>query len=155
MALPPLIINHNIMELQISWLIPQIQQLELQKSKLLTRALELEAEYRNSPAYLEWVKISQEAELAKQQEQELREQGKQIMLEKGLKTFTTLDWITIQLNATPWSLVVEKESEAELPDEYWRIKKEIDKTKLKKDYLEWKFYNDWVYINQDYNLKIK
>lgn len=143
------------MELQISWLIPQIQQLELQKSKLLTRALELEAEYKSSPAYKEWVKISQEVELAKQQEQELREQGKQIMLEKGLKTFTTLDWITIQLNATPWSLVVEKEVEAELPDEYWRIKKEIDKTKLKKDYLEWKFYNDWVYINQDYNLKIK
>lgn len=142
-------------ELEIWGLIPKIQSIDITKWKLLTRALELEQEFKNTPSYQEWVKVSQEAELAKQQETELREQGKQIMLEHWLKQFKTLNWVTVQLNWTPWSIVVEKEAEERIPEEYWRIKKEIDKTKLKKDYNEWKFYDDWVYINTDFKFIIK
>lgn len=85
-------------------------------------------------------------------ETELREKGKQIMLENGLKEFEMLDGTIVQLNKTPGALVIEEG--ATFDEKYYRVKKEIDKTAIKKD------FNAGVplegcYIQSDYKFIIK
>lgn len=139
----------------VSWLIPQIRNAEREQLKLKSDIAILEAEYKESEAYKNYLKLSRELQEAEAKELDLRNVAKNLMLENQLHDFTTLDWVTVQLNKTPWQLIIEKSAEQNIPEKYWKITKSIDKTSLKKAYTEWEFYDDWVYINTDFRLVIK
>jgi hypothetical protein len=76
------------------------------------------------------------------------------MISNGLKKFEALNWTIIQLNETPWALIIENEKI--VPKEYIikKITKTIDKKQLKEDIKEWLIL-EWVSIKKDYNLVIK
>lgn len=138
---------------QVSWLIPNIRQTQIEISKYKTQLLEVEEELRNSPTYklvneLKWIVTDLE-----KQENDMRETAKQLMIENNLHDFTTLDWQTVQLNRTPGALVID--DWAVIDDKYCRIKKEIDKVQIKKDFNAGLITDPNIYIQSDYKLIIK
>ena len=138
---------------EVSGLIPKIQQTQIDLMKLNTLYLEAKQELEQSDLYkaVNWFRIMIEEK--ENEEKILRENGKDLMIQNWLHDFTTLDWVTVQLNKTPGSLKIDDNFEC--PEEYFRIKKEIDKAKLKKDYNDWKFYDDNISIDVEYKLVIK
>jgi len=143
----------NEISTQVEWLVPQIRNYEREQLRLKNEQAILENKFKNSKEYKNYLKISKELIEAGNKEKDLRNEAKQIMFTAWLHDFTTLDWVTVQLNKTPWSLKIEEWFTC--PEEYKRIKTEIDKTKLKKDYIDWKFYDDNISIEVDYKLVIK
>lgn len=111
-------------------------------------------ELQSSDLYKEVKQLELRVNQLEREENEMREQGKQIMLDSGLKTFTTLEWVVIQLNKKPWSLIIEDESK--VPAEYIKEKvtTSIDKKTLKED-ISQGLLIEWVYISEDYTLVIK
>ncbi len=111
-------------------------------------------ELQNSDLYKEVKQLELRLNQLEREEDEMREQGKQIMLDSGLKTFTTLEWVVIQLNKKPGSLIIEDESK--VPPEYIKEKvtTSIDKKTLKED-ISQGLLIEWVYISEDYTLVIK
>jgi len=97
-------------------------------------------------------KMKREAE---GQEITLREQGKQILLDSGMKEFTTLDGTTVALQFTPWALVIWEG--ATVPSEYMRVKttEEVDKTAIKKAIADGVDFGKDIYIQKDAKLIIK
>jgi hypothetical protein len=76
-----------------------------------------------------------------------------MMISSGIKDFTMLDGTTIALHITPWSLTID--SGAVIPEEYYRVKKEVDKTALKKAFNDGKITDPNIYISKDYKFVIK
>lgn len=140
---------------QISGIIPQIQEIFLFNSEIRKELEEREKELKNSILYLqvEWYKqLIRENE---EKEAQLREQGKQIMLGNGLKKFEMLDWTTIQLNSTPWALLIAEG--VQLDKKYYKEKTTVtmDKVQVKKDFMEWLILDPGVSIESEYKFVIK
>lgn len=141
-------------EITTQWIINFIQQTQTMKSKLNLELLNKKEQLKNLPLYIEIQDLETSIKELDKQEEQAKEQGKQIMLESWLKKFEWLDWTIVQLNKTPWALVIEIEDN--IPKEYFKEKTtvSIDKTTLKKDIAEWLLI-EWVYISEDYKLVIK
>ena len=89
----------------IEGIIPKIQTLSLSQMQLNAKIVEKESELANLPdvirlqsEILELKKSKREVEL---EETGLRDEGKKILLDSGMKEFTTLDGTTIALQFTP------------------------------------------------------
>ena len=143
----------------IEGLIPTIQSLSLQSIQLSSQITLKEKELSELP---DVIRINAEiAELRKlkresdTQELALREEGKQILIDSGMKEFTTLDGTTVALQFTPWALVIWEG--ATVPSEYMRVKttEEVDKTAIKKAIGEGKDFWPDIYIQKDAKLVIK
>lgn len=143
----------------IDGLVWNIQSCSLQAIQLGSQITLLEKELAELP---EVIRINAEiAELKKQkreaesQELSLRDQGKQILIDSGMKEFTTLDGTTVALQFTPWALVISEG--ATVPSEYMRVKttEEVDKTAIKKAISEGKDFWPDIYIQKDAKLVIK
>lgn len=141
-------------EITTQWIINFIQQTQTMKSKLNLELLNKKDSLKNLPLYIEIQDLETSIKELEKQESEAKEQGKQIMIESWLKKFEWLDWTIVQLNKTPWALVIENETN--IPKEYFKEKTtvSIDKTTLKKDIAEWLLI-EGVYISEDYKLVIK
>lgn len=148
----------NIEGLIPEGLIPMVQSLSLQTIRLSSQITLKEAELANLPDVLrinaelaELRKLKREAE---SQENTLRDQGKQILIDSGMKEFTTLDGTTVALQFTPWALVISEG--ATVPSEYMRVKttEEVDKTAIKKAITNGEIF-DWIFIQKDAKLVIK
>lgn len=147
-------------ELQsIDGIIPMIQSFSLQQMKLNAEILIRESELQNLPDVIRLTKEIQELKRQKfdceKNETELKEKGKEILLESGMKEFTTLDGTIVALQFTPGSLFVWKD--AIISHEYLREKTtvEIDKTAIKKAISEGVDFWPDVYIQKDAKLVIK
>lgn len=143
----------------IDGLVWNIQSCSLQAIQLGSQITLLEKELAELPDVIrinseiaELRKMKREAEW---QELALREQGKQILLDSGMKEFTTLDGTTVALQFTPWALVIWEG--ATVPTEYMRVKttEEVDKTAIKKALGEWRDFWPDIYIQKDSKLVIK
>ena len=134
--------------------LPQIQSLEREQLKLRSDIAIAEQEYKESEAYKKYLELSRKLTQAENNEQQIRVEAKNIMLMNQLKEFTTLDWTKIMIKKTPWSIKVEPESEKNVPEQFWKISRSIDKTKLKTAFNEWLINDAWIYIDYDYTLQI-
>lgn len=143
----------------IEWLIPNIQSFSLQAIQIWSQITLLEKELSELP---DVIRINSEiAELKKQKreaeskELSLREEWKQILLDSGMKEFTTLDGTTVALQFTPGALVIWEG--ATVPTEYMRVKttEEVDKTAIKKAIADWVDFWPDIYIQKDAKLVIK
>ncbi len=142
----------------IEGIIPKIQTLSLTQMQLNAKIVERESELANLPdvirlqsEILELKKSKREVEL---EETGLRDEGKKMLIDSGMKEFTTLDGTTVALQFTPWALVIGEN--AIVPPEYFREKTtvEVDKVGLKKAIWEWKEF-DWISIVKESKLVIK
>lgn len=143
----------------IEGLIPSIQSHSLQSIQLGSQITLLEKELAELPdvlrinaEILELRKLKRESEW---QELTLREQGKQILLDSGMKEFTTLDGTTVALQFTPWALVIWEG--ATIPEGYMRVKttEEVDKALIKKAIGDGVDFWPDIYIQKDSKLVIK
>lgn len=145
-------------QLQVEWLVPNIQKLSLETVQLSWKIAEKEAELKNLPEVIriekELFDLKVKRKETENKELALREQGKQMMLDNDLKEFTTLDGTTIAIQFTPWALTIEES--ATVPPEYFRSKTtvEVDKVGLKKAISEWKEF-EGIYIVKDAKFVIK
>lgn len=143
----------------VEWLITQIHTCSTQFMHLDTQIKMKTMELDNLPEVIrlreEIRTLEVEKRTAQQKEAELRDTGKQILLDSGMKEFTTLDGTTIAVQFTPWALVVEEW--ATIPEEFYKVKttKDLDKTALKKAISDGLFSDDKVYIQKDSKLVIK
>ncbi len=137
---------------QVSWLIPSIQSNSIEMLELQAELARQEEELKQSPLYRQVEETRQMLKSAEKYDIEMRDKAKDMMLMNGIKEFEMLDGTIIALHKTPWSLVIE--DGAKFDDKYYRVKKELDKTALKKD-----FNNgvplEWCYIESDYKFIIK
>lgn len=89
----------------IEGLIPNIQSLSLQSLQVGSQITLKEKELAELPDVIrinaEIMELKKQKREAEGQELTLREQGKQILLESGMKEFTTLDGTTVALQFTP------------------------------------------------------
>jgi hypothetical protein len=90
---------------KVTGLVPAIQELAYFNTQILAQISERERMLAEIPEVqilkgeIQALKLTMQENEAK--ELELRETGKDMMLQNGLKTFTTLDGTTISLNSTP------------------------------------------------------
>jgi len=90
---------------KVTGLVPAIQELAYSNTQLLAQISERERMLAEIPEVqilkgeIQALKLTMQENEAK--ELVLRDAGKDMMLQNGLKTFTTLDGTTIQLNSTP------------------------------------------------------
>lgn len=143
----------------IEGLIPSIQSLSLQSIQVGSQITLKEKELSELPDVIrinaeiaELRKLKRESE---SQELTLREQGKQILIDSGMKEFTTLDGTTVALQFTPWALVIGEG--ATVPSEYMRVKttEEVDKTLIKKALADGVDFWPDIYIQKEAKLVIK
>lgn len=143
----------------VEWLITQIQSTSVQSMNLDTQIRMKTMELDNLPEVIrlreEIRTLEVEKRKAQEKELELRDTGKQILIDSGMKEFTTLDGTTIAVQFTPWALVVEEW--AIIPDEFYKVKttRELDKVAIKKAIQDWTFPEIKVYIQKDSKLVIK
>ena len=137
---------------EVEGIIPTIQSITLENFKLQSEIAQKEDELKNSPLYQEIQSLKQLLKGNENMEIELREKGKNIMIENWLKEFEMLDGTIVQLNKTPWALIIEEW--ATFDEKYYRVKKEVDKAQIKKDFNAW-VPIEWVYIQSDYKFIIK
>jgi len=142
------------MELKPQNIIDTLNSIELMTTKLNIELFNKKEALKNLELYKEIQDIEISIKELQKQEEQIREQGKQILLNAWLKKFEALDWTIIQLNSTPWALVIQDESK--VPKEYIKekITTSIDKKTLKED-IKQGLMIDWVSIEVDYNLVIK
>lgn len=135
-------------------IVDTLNSIELMKANLNLQLLNKQEELRNTDLYKEIKDLEISIKQLEKQDEEIREQGKQILLSNWLKKFEALDWTIIQLNETPWALVIENEDL--VPKEYKKEKVtiSIDKKTLKED-IKQGLIIEWVSIEKDYNLVIK
>ena len=115
-----------------------------------------QAELRQNPLYQEIETLKQEILLKEQAKQKAEDMVKDYMLDNGIAEFN--EWCyELKITYTPWSLKVNKENEADIPEDYWRTKtiKELDKNKIKQDVQSGKLIVPWVVIDKQPKLSIK
>lgn len=142
------------MELKPQSIVETLNWIELMKAKLNSDLLTKKQALIESDLYQEIHSLELSIKQLEKQDEEVREKGKELLLNAWLKKFENLDGTIIQLNETPWQLVIQDESL--IPDEYKKTKTtiSIDKTTLKNDIKEWLII-EWVSIEKDYKLVIK
>lgn len=135
-------------------IVDTLNSIELMKSNLNLQLLNKKEELRKLDLFQEIHDLEISIKQLEKQDEEIREQGKQLLLNAWLKKFEALDWTIIQLNSTPWALVIENETK--IPAKYIKTKTtvSIDKTALKNDIKEWLIV-EWCSIEVWYNLVIK
>lgn len=135
-------------------IVDTLNSIELMKSDLNLKLLNKKEELRKLDLFQEIHDLEISIKQLEKQDEEIREQWKQILLSNWLKKFEALDWTIIQLNETPWALVIENEDL--IPKEYKKEKVtiSIDKKTLKED-IKQGLIIEWVSIEKDYNLFIK
>jgi len=140
---------------KVQWLIPRITRLSIEKISIQNDINRIQKELEESPLFLELHNTKQFLIIMEKEESELREQGKQIMLENGLKKFEMLDGTVVQLNCTPWALILEEW--VQLDKKYYKEKTTVtmDKVQVKKDFMEGLILDPWVTIESDYKFIIK
>ena len=140
---------------KVQWLIPRITRLSIEKISIQNDINRIQKELEESPLFLELHNTKQFLIIMEKEESELREQGKQIMLENGLKKFEMLDGTVVQLNCTPWALILEEW--VQLDKKYYKEKTTVtmDKVQVKKDFMEWLILDPGVTIESDYKFIIK
>ena len=140
---------------KVQWLIPRITRLSIEKISIQNDINRIQKELEESPLFLELHNTKQFLIIMEKEESELREQGKQIMLENGLKKFEMLDGTVVQLNSTPWALILEEW--VQLDKKYYKEKTTftMDKVQVKKDFMEWLILDPGVTIESDYKFIIK
>ena len=141
-------------QITTQWIIDTLNWIELMRTDLNLKLLNKQEELKNLPLYKEIKELELSLRQLETQDSEIREQGKQVLLSNWLKKFEALDWTIIQLNETPWALVIEDESK--IPKEYIKEKvtTSIDKKTLKED-IKQGLIIEWVSIETNYNLVIK
>ena len=142
---------------QVEWLVPRIRYNQIEILRLQSEIANKEMELSQVPVV---VKLTQEINEMKNKlkyfqidEEELREFTKVRLVESGIKEIKTLQGETVALHITPGQLVIEEG--AVIPDEYYKVKKEVDKTKIKKAYNDGIVFDEKIYIQKDYKLVIK
>lgn len=140
---------------QVQGLIPKITKASLFIQEVKRELEKAEAEMKESLLYMqiEWYKLL--IKDTEKEESELREQGKQIMLDNWLKKFEMLNWTIIQLNSTPWALVIAEW--VQLDPKYYKEKTTVtmDKVQVKKDFMEGLIFDPGVTIESEYKFIIK
>ena len=141
-------------ELTTTWIIHTIEALEKMEAHLNESLSNRKQELYDSLLYRDIIDLETSLKQLEQQKLDAIEAGKDLMISNGLKKFEALNWTIIQLNETPWALIIENEKI--IPKEYIKekITKTIDKKQLKEDIKEWLIL-EWVSIKKDYNLVIK
>jgi len=117
---------------EVEGIIPTIQAITLENLKLQSQIAEKEDELRNLYINVEIQDLKNLLKSNEAMETELREKGKNMMIENWLKEFEMLDGTIVQINKTPGALIIEEG--ATFDEKYYRVKKEIDKTAIKKDF---------------------
>ena len=115
-----------------------------------------QAELRQNPLYQEIEKLKQEILLKEQAKQKAEDMVKAYMIDNGVGQLN--EWCyELKITYTPWSLKVNKENEADIPEDYWRTKtiKELDKNKIKQDVQSGKLIIPGVGIEKHPKLSIK
>ena len=142
---------------QVEWIVPQIRATSLQSLQFQAEIARKEMELSQVPIV---VRLTQEINELKQglketteQEERLREIAKERLMESGIKEIKTLQGETVALHITPWQLIIE--DGAVIPEEYYKVKKEVDKPKIKKAYNDGIVFDEKIYIQKDYKLVIK
>lgn len=140
---------------QVEWLIPQINSISLEKMDLQNDISIFQKNIEDSDDYVMLQECKQKLKNLEEQEAQLREQWKQIMLDNGLKKLDMLDGTTIQLNSTPWALIVAEW--VQLDPKYYKEKVTVtmDKVMVKKDFMDWLILDPGVTIQSDFNFVIK
>jgi len=140
---------------QVEGLIPRITQAVLSCQDAKKKLDGMEQEMEKSLLFQKISLCKKVIQDFEKEEKELREQGKQIMLDNGLKKFEMIDWTVVQLNSTPWSLVIAEW--VQLDSKYYKEKTTVtmDKVLVKKDFMEWKILNPGVTIESEYKFLIK
>lgn len=144
---------------QVEWLIPSIQSLNLEQVQINGKIAEKEQELANHPDVIrinnELLELRKNLREAQSSEMTLRDQWKQLLIDSGMKEFTTLDGTTVALQFTPWALVIWEG--AKVPDNFMRTKTttEVDKTAIKKALWEWVDFWPDIYIQKEAKLVIK
>lgn len=144
---------------QVEGLIPRIQSLAYENVQITAQIAELEKALAEVPVVVKMnadiARLKRQYEVNAEAETAFREEGISMMVASNLKDFTTLDGISILLQTTPWSLVIDKG--ATVPQEYYRVKtvKEVDKNALKKAFNDGKITDPNIYISKDYKFVIK
>ena len=136
-------------------IVDQINDLTIKKLEAKKLLMTLEVELEESPLYQRIQAWKDIVDDLSKQEAELKEAGKELMINAWMKKFEALDWTVVQLNKTPWALVIEDDTISAL-DEY-RVEKtttSIDK-KLLKEHLKQGDLIEGVSIKEDYTLVIK
>ena len=135
-------------------IIDTLNWIDKMKSNLNLTLLNKKQELKNLALYNEITDIEISLKELDRQEADIKETWKQILLSAWLKKFESLDWTIIQLNVTPWALIIEDESK--IPKEYIKekITTSIDKKTLKED-IKQGLLIDWVTIEKEYNLVVK
>jgi hypothetical protein len=141
-------------EITTQWIIDLINWCQIQKADLNLQLLQKKQELEKSTLFNDIKDLEYSLKQIELQEDQRREKGKEIMISSWIKSFTLLSWQTIQLNKTPWSLVIENEDL--IPTDYKtdKIVTTIDKKKIKDDIKIWCLV-DGCYISEDYSLVIK
>jgi diphthamide synthase subunit DPH2 len=141
---------------QVERLVPQIRDLSLRSLELQAEIASKEMELSRVPVV---VKLTQEInelkealEEIKDNEDRMRYIAKNRLMESGIKEIKTLQGETVALHITPGQLVIE--DGAVIPEEYYKVKKEVDKTKIKKAYNDGIVFDEKIYIQKDYKLVI-
>jgi hypothetical protein len=142
---------------QVEGLIPRIQSLSYENLKITAQIAELEKALAEVPVVVKMnadiARLKRQYEVNAEAEIAFREEGKEMMVSSGIKDFTMLDGTTIALHITPGSLTID--AGAVIPEEYYRVKKEVDKTALKKAFNDGKITDPNIYISKDYKFVIK
>ena len=140
---------------EVEWLIPQLQSIILDNSRLIKLLSEAEERMKNSELFKDLCNIKTSIEINNKVEISIREKGTNMMLENGLKKFEMLDGTTIQLNSTPGALVISEW--VQLDPKYYKEKTTIamDKILVKKDFMDWLILNPGVTIESEYKFIIK
>ena len=142
-------------QLAPQWIIDTLNSIELMKSDLNLQLLNKKEMLRKLDLFQEIHDLEISIKQLEKQDEDIREQGKQLLLNAWLKKFEALNGTLIQLNETPWRIVIDNEDIKEL-DEYKKAKTTytIDKKQLKEDILQGVIIG-WVRIEKDFTLVIK
>ena len=142
------------MQITTQWIIDIINWCQIMKADLNLQLLQKQQQLEKSTLFNEIKDLEYSLKELELQESQRREKGKEIMISSWIKKFEWLNWTIIQLNKSPWSLVIENEDLIPVDYRTSKIVTTIDKKKIKDDIKMWCIV-DWCFISEDYVLVIK
>lgn len=96
--------------------------------------LELEEELKNSPLFKKLEEAKKELTFLEKERENRKGEVIKFMLDNGLKTVSNDTFkISIKNNGRDSVVIID---ETEIPEEFFRVKKEVDKSKILKEYRE-------------------
>ena len=117
--------------LTTQWIVDIYEKTHNERNKINLEILNIKEELESLPIFTRLKEKEKELYNLDKQEKEILEQGKELMIKAWVQKFVALNWQTVQLNKTPWALVVDNEKV--IPKEYFIEKTTVslDKTQLK------------------------